>query len=145
MKAIAPLAERVGCALTLDLPDADLAILGDALALEQILDNLVSNAIKYGAGAPIAVSVRPDQGGHDVRLNVSDGGPGISSENQARIFERFERAVRRDEETAGFGVGLWVVKQLSDAMEGSVEVFSKPGAGSRFCITLPLHPPKDPE
>ena len=138
-----PLADRARCAFTLELPDADLAIAGDQLAFEQILDNLISNAIKYGAGTPISVSAHAASG--VVRLSVSDQGPGISNEAQARIFERFERAVRPGEGTAGFGVGLWVVKQLSEAMNGAVDVSSVAGAGSTFCITLPFYQTKDPE
>ncbi len=138
------LADHAGCRLTLDLPTPDLAIIGDFVALEQIIDNLVSNAIKYGAGTPILVSARIDEAGHGVRITVTDQGPGISSESQARIFERFERAVLRGGDTPGFGVGLWVVKQLSEAMEGSIVVTSKPGGGSRFCVTLPVVQAKDP-
>lgn len=136
-----PLADRARCELTLDLPDANLAILGDQLALEQITDNLVSNAIKYAGGTPIVVSAA--QAGDRVRFSVSDRGPGITKEAQARIFEQFERAVRPGE-AAGFGVGLWVVKQLSEAMNGTVEVTSTRGVGSTFCIDLPLAPTKDP-
>ena len=72
-------------------------------------------------------------------MTVRDGGPGISPENQARIFERFERAVSPGASAGGFGVGLWIVKQLSEAMKGSIVVTSFPGAGSTFCVTLPLH------
>lgn len=137
------LAERARCELTLDLPETDLAIIGDQLALEQILDNLISNAIKYGGGTSITVSARATSG--MARLSVSDEGPGISPEARARIFERFERAVRSGQNAAGFGIGLWVVKQLSDAMDGVVDVTSSPGAGSTFHITLPLCQTKDPE
>jgi two-component system, OmpR family, sensor kinase len=69
---------------------------------------------------------------------VADGGPGISAENQARIFERFERAVPSAAHAGGFGVGLWIVRQLAEAMEGTIAVTSDPGVGSTFCITLPL-------
>jgi len=137
-----PLAERARCELTLDLPEANLTIVGDQLALEQILDNLISNAIKYGAGAPIVVSATEGDG--HVMFEVSDWGPGISPEAQARIFERFERAVRPGQ-AAGFGVGLWVVKQLCEAMGGKVEVTSMPGTGSTFRVTLPAYATKDPQ
>lgn len=135
-----PLVDRARCDITLDLPDPNLAVVGDQLALEQILDNLVLNAIKYGAGTPIVVSAAKID--DRVRLSVSDKGPGISPEAQARIFERFERAVRPGE-AGGFGVGLWVVKQLSEAMDGTVEVVSAPGAGSTFYIWLPVYSTKD--
>ena len=140
-----PLAERAGSELALDIPDAALVVSGDQVAIEQIFDNLISNAIKYGGGTPIGVSARRDAAARVVRFSVSDKGPGISSESQARIFERFERAVRPGEDIAGFGVGLWVVKQLSEAMGGTVDVTSVSGAGSTFCITLPLSSEMNPQ
>jgi two-component system OmpR family sensor kinase len=140
-----PLAEHANATLSLDLPPSGLRICGDRLALEQILDNLVSNAIKYAGGTPIVISasVAPHEG--RVSIIVRDGGPGISPENQARIFERFERAVKPGTHTGGFGVGLWIVKQLAEAMEGSIVVTSEPGLGSEFCITLPLFEIKEIE
>src|SRR5690242_13022574 len=109
----------------------------DHLAMEQIIDNLVSNAIKYGARSPIEVWVE-DHGNH-VSLRVRDHGPGISLEDRSRIFERFERAVRRDERRSGFGVGLWVVGQLVEAMGGTIMVADAPGGGAEFTVTLPRH------
>ncbi len=90
-----PLAQHAGLELKLDLPNADLSIVGDRLALEQVLDNLVSNAFKYAGGKPILISAIANSGNGAANISVSDGGPGISAENQARIFERFERAVTR--------------------------------------------------
>jgi two-component system OmpR family sensor kinase len=135
-----PLAQHACSELKLDLPMADLSIMGDRLALEQVLDNLVSNAIKYTGGTPIVMRAAADTGKGTVRICVSDGGPGISPENQARIFERFERAVNPGDHTGGFGVGLWIVKRLCEAMDGSIDVTSTPGAGSTFCVTFPLAP-----
>ena len=114
----------------------------DRLAVEQILDNLLSNAIKYGAGKPVMVAVLPraDQ----IVLRVTDNGPGISPEDQARIFERFERVIHQSEQAVGFGIGLWVVRQLAEAMDGKVEVASMPGQGATFTVSLPLKPTKDP-
>ena len=134
-----PLVDHSRSTLALELPDRPVAILGDRLALEQILDNLVSNAIKYGAGKPIVVSVLDDTERGHARIAVRDEGPGISAENQARIFERFERAVKPGDRAGGFGVGLWIVQQLCEAMGGAIEVTSSPGAGSAFSITLPLY------
>ncbi len=134
-----PLADRAGSELVLDLPDGSLVVIGDRLSLEQICDNLISNAIKYGDGQPIAISAHADLECGTVRLSVRDNGPGILPADQARIFERFERAVRPNGNAGGFGVGLWVVKQLTDAMAGEVDVSSAPGAGSTFCITLPIY------
>lgn len=133
-----PLAEHTGASLSLDLPSGGLIVCSDPLALEQILDNLVSNAIKYGGGQPIIISATADEKNGVALISVRDRGPGISPESQARIFERFERAVQPGAHAGGFGVGLWIVKQLCEAMEGSIIVTSTPGAGSTFCITLPL-------
>ena len=134
-----PLVDHSRSTLALELPDRPVAILGDRLSLEQILDNLVSNAIKYGAGKPIVVNVLDDRERGHARIVVRDEGPGISAENQARIFERFERAVKPGDRAGGFGVGLWIVQQLCEAMGGAIAVTSSPGAGSAFSITLPLY------
>ncbi|MDQ2803700.1 MAG: HAMP domain-containing histidine kinase [Pseudomonadota bacterium] len=111
----------------------------DRLGVEQVVDNLLSNAIKYGAGRPVTVSLsrNGDPPGGCVHLRVCDRGIGISAADQARIFERFERAVGRTEQ-GGFGVGLWVARQIARAMGGEIMVTSCPGKGSTFTLTLPL-------
>src|SRR5271155_1504424 len=129
-------AERSGCRLESSIEGGVCALL-DALAVEQIADNLLSNAVKYGAGEPIEVSLACD--GTTARLTVRDHGIGISEEDQARIFGVFERAVTRREE-GGFGIGLWVVRNLVDAMHGEIHVTSCPAEGSAFTVTLPLSP-----
>ena len=105
--------------------------------MEQIIDNLVSNAVKYGGSRPIEVRAEA----HDalIRITVSDGGPGISAQDRTRIFSRFERAVARDQRRSGFGVGLWVVGQLVAAMDGTVAVDDVPGGGTAFVVSLPRH------
>jgi two-component system OmpR family sensor kinase len=127
-------AERTGCRLEPSIEDNVSGLL-DALAVEQIADNLLSNALKYGAGEPIEVSLV--RNGTVAQMTVRDHGIGISEEDQARIFGAFERAVTRREH-GGFGVGLWVVRQLVDAMRGEVHVTSCPAQGSTFAVTLPL-------
>lgn len=131
-----PLAARAGCTLSLTVASDDLSIHGDQLAIEQILDNLISNAIKYGPGRPITINACT-QASDLVTLSVADGGPGISDEARARIFERFERAVHPGHGVAGFGIGLWVVKQLCEAMHGTVTVQAAAASGSIFSIALP--------
>ena len=138
-----PIAEHAGCALATDLPEGKLVVSGDTLALEEIVDNLVSNAIKYGRGKPIKVSAKMESGAEYVILRVSDEGPGISAEDQSRIFERFERAIPQGERKGGFGVGLWIVRQLIEAMGGSIEIISD-GAGSSFCVSIPVQSSGDP-
>jgi len=138
-----PLAQLAECLIELDLPPGGPIVMGDWLSIEQILDNLVSNAIKYSPGKPITIAAVTDETHGVARISVSDGGPGISDENQARIFDRFERAVPSADHSGGFGVGLWIVKRLTEAMEGTVELTSMPGVGSKFCINLPMKSAKD--
>lgn len=107
----------------------------DRMAVEQIVTNLVSNAIKYGDGQPIHLIVDPH--GAAARLRVRDAGGGIAPEDQARIFGRFEQVVTEHRHT-GFGIGLWLVRRLIEAHRGSIEVDSTPGEGSTFTVLLPL-------
>lgn len=134
VETFAGAARHTGSLIEIDAP-ASLPGTCDRLALEQVIDNLVSNAIKYGCGQPVAVCVE-DQGG-DVRIRVRDHGPGISLSDRARIFGRFERAVGRGERHNGFGIGLWVVGQLVEAMGGAVTVNDAQGGGTVFSVTLP--------
>ena len=106
---------KCGSLLTFSVAHQRLIRMGDRLALEQIVDNLVSNAVRYGAGRPIHVAAS-EAGAGAILLEVRDSGPGISAANQARIFERFERAVRPGAHGSGFGVGLWIVRHLTEAM-----------------------------
>ncbi len=129
-------AERAGCRLNSSIED-DVSGLLDELAVEQIADNLLSNAVKYGAGEPIEVSLVRHVA--TAQLTVRDHGIGISEEDQARIFDAFERAVNRREH-GGFGIGLWVVRQLVDSMQGEIHVTSRPAKGSTFTVILPLSP-----
>ncbi|HEX5280970.1 MAG TPA: HAMP domain-containing sensor histidine kinase [Micropepsaceae bacterium] len=111
----------------------------DALAIRQIIDNVLGNAIRYSIGKPIEVSLTSD--GTAARVRVQDHGVGISREDQARIFERFERVVGAS--AGGFGIGLWVVRQLVEVMGGTITVSSTPGKGSTFMIMLPLQSTQD--
>jgi signal transduction histidine kinase len=109
----------------------------DRLAVEQIVDNLVSNALRYGAGQPVELSLARLDG--TAVIVVRDGGPGISYEHQSRIFGKFER-IFGGREGAGFGVGLWIVRRLVEAMGGKIDVDSRPGHGAAFTVVLPLEP-----
>lgn len=135
-REVAPLAARAGCALRVAVQD-DVVGIWDRLALEQIIDNLLSNAFKYGAGKPIEVALAAAEG--SARLTVRDYGIGISAEDQTRIFGRFERAVTQRTH-GGYGIGLWVAHQLVTAMSGGIEVDSVPNQGSTFSLVLPLTP-----
>jgi PAS domain S-box-containing protein len=121
----------------------------DRTRLEQVVTNLVSNALKYGAGAPVEVQVRSS--GAMALLEVKDHGIGIAPEDLERIFGKFERAVPV-RKYGGFGVGLYIVRQLVEALGGAVDVESTPGKGTTFRVILPLAgpearptPPSQPE
>ncbi|WP_158501802.1 ATP-binding protein [Vitiosangium sp. GDMCC 1.1324] len=128
-----PELEKAGCALVLKLEPA-LTGCWDRLRLDQVLTNLLSNAMKYGQGLPIEVSAEASAEG--VRLRVRDEGIGISSEDQARIFERFERAVP-DRHYGGLGLGLWISRQIVLWLGGHIRVESEQGRGSNFTVELP--------
>jgi signal transduction histidine kinase len=115
---------------------ADSPVVGwwDRLRLEQIVSNLLSNAVRYGLGNPIDIWVTDR--GSTASLEVRDQGLGIAEQEQVVIFERFERGAGA-RTSGGFGVGLWVVKRLCAALGGSVEVQSRLEQGSTFTVTLP--------
>ncbi|MBL0421686.1 HAMP domain-containing histidine kinase [Ramlibacter sp. AW1] len=123
--------------------DADLVGCWDPQMVEQMVSNLVSNALRYGAGSPVVVSAglqAPDR----AFFRVTDGGPGIPEAERARMFQRFERAVSQSGHRSGFGLGLWIVAQLAAAHHGSVMVDEAPGGGCATTIVLPLQPPEHP-
>ncbi|HVL68244.1 MAG TPA: ATP-binding protein [Vicinamibacterales bacterium] len=128
---------RVGSAVSLDAPGP---VYGrwDILRIEQVLTNLLSNAVKYGGGQPVEVAVR--QSADRAILTVRDHGVGIAAEDRTRIFERFER-VSSVRHYSGFGLGLWIVRQVLDAHRATIEVDSEPGRGTLFTVVLPLNPP----
>lgn len=121
--------------------EADGACMGqwDRMRVEQVVTNLLSNAVKYGAGQPIEISISGDEA--SARLIIRDHGIGIPPEHQARIFERFERAVS-DRHYGGLGLGLWIVHRIVDALGGRILVESESGKGSLFTVTLPRAPRK---
>ncbi|MBI4870299.1 MAG: HAMP domain-containing histidine kinase [Candidatus Riflebacteria bacterium] len=109
----------------------------DPAEVEQVLANLIGNAIKYSrAGDTIRISVTEPHKG-EVQFMVEDHGPGISDADQRRIFEAFQRAGATSCGTDGRGLGLAICKQLVEAHGGKLWVESKPGAGSRFFFVIP--------
>jgi signal transduction histidine kinase len=133
----AALAERAGCALELDVQDGVCGV-HDRLAVEQILDNLLTNALKFGAGRPVTVGLAAAAGGAGgaVVLTVRDRGAGIPEADLARVFGRFEQAVGQRRH-GGFGIGLWLVHRLVGAMGGTIAVESRAGEGATFVVRLP--------
>ncbi|WP_437765987.1 AAA family ATPase [Sorangium sp. So ce281] len=121
--------------------DLDEPVMGhwDPSRMEQVLINLLSNAIKYGAGGLIHVIVRRE--GARAVLVVRDHGIGIAEADQARIFERFERAVSV-RNFGGLGLGLYIVRWIVTSHGGTIRVESRPGAGAAFIVELPLRPPE---
>lgn len=108
----------------------------DRMRIDQIVSNLLSNALKYGENNPIEISVGREA--DRARLVVRDHGVGIAAADLPRIFERFERAAARH--VGGFGLGLWIVRQVVDALGGTIAVESRLGSGSVFIVELPLEP-----
>ncbi|MBA3819092.1 MAG: GAF domain-containing sensor histidine kinase [Deltaproteobacteria bacterium] len=109
----------------------------DKARVEQIVTNLLGNAAKYGKGTP--VDVRLERHADGAKLIVADQGIGIASDDQPRIFKRFERAVSA-RNFGGLGLGLWITTQLVEAHGGTISVESAPGAGATFTVVLPLAP-----
>ena len=134
-------ARQAGVVITTIVPER-LPVCLDRLAVEQVVDNLMSNAIKYGARTPVEVSA--DMDGQRLRIRVRDRGAGIPASERARVFERFERVVRQNERHSGFGVGLWVVRQLVQLLEGAITVDDAPGGGALFTVELPLQMKEHP-
>jgi PAS domain S-box-containing protein len=110
----------------------------DRARMEQVITNLLANALKYGSGHPIDV----DLSGNDraVRLVVRDRGIGIPIDHQRLIFERFGRATSA-RHYGGFGLGLWIVQRIVEGSGGTVSVESEPQQGAAFAVDLPREPP----
>lgn len=109
----------------------------DPARLEQIILNLISNAVKYGNKTPIDVLLSCDNEKKLVQISVKDRGPGIPLDLQEKIFEKFQRAPSALAVT-GLGLGLYIVKQIIKAHGGQIYVHSLPGEGSTFIVDLPL-------
>ena len=129
--------------LRLEAPSAPVWVFGDRRRLDQALDNLVSNALKYSPDTePVTIAV--EAAGDDVRWMVTDHGIGIPDEDRARLFERFfvgrsDRSAARD----GVGLGLPIVLAIVGAHDGRIDVDSAPGRGSRFTIVVPAAGPQE--
>jgi signal transduction histidine kinase len=128
--------ERSGSRLSIS---AEAPVVGrwDRQRLDQILTNLLSNAIRYGRGAPI--EVRLERGTDLASLTITDRGIGIGPDELERIFERFERG-DRTRMFGGLGIGLWIVREAVHALKGAVRVESIPDSGSVFTVELPIDP-----
>jgi signal transduction histidine kinase len=114
-------------------------MLGDERRVSQVVFNLLSNAVKFTpTGGTVDVAAARFDG--EVRVSVSDSGPGIAPEDQARIFEEFQQAAAGKEQREGTGLGLALSKHLVELHGGRIWVESELGKGSRFVFTLPGSP-----
>jgi signal transduction histidine kinase len=130
---LAQQAAAVGSIISLDAPQP-VGGCWDEFRIEQVIVNLLTNALRYGGGKPVEVSLRAKPGG--AHIEVRDHGVGISPEDQLRIFQQFERA--GDGKSAdGLGLGLYITSQLVEAHGGAIKVHSEPGLGSVFSLDLP--------
>jgi two-component system phosphate regulon sensor histidine kinase PhoR len=137
-RTVDALASRVSDSTVFDVDiDSEIgAAAGDADRVQQVLVNLLDNAIKYGSGTP--VQVRVESANAHVRISVADSGPGISLADQQRIFEKFFRAdPGHAQSPSGSGLGLYISRELAQRMGGRLEVRSEPGAGTTFVFELP--------
>jgi signal transduction histidine kinase len=135
-------AARKGLRLEVSAPGPLPPVGGDREALETLLSNLVSNAVKYTPeGGQVTVSA--EQAGEQVVLRVRDTGPGIAEEELPRLFQEFYRSPSvRQAGIEGTGLGLAIVKSIVERHRGSVEVVSRPGAGATFIVRLPIAAPE---
>ena len=118
-----------------DFPEKFPVIVADETRLEQVISNLVSNALKYALEGEIRISgqARPEQ----VIICVSDEGPGIEAKDLPHIFDRFYRSTRAVKQTKGAGLGLYLARAIIEAHGGRIWADPKPDAGARICFSLP--------
>jgi signal transduction histidine kinase/PAS domain-containing protein len=128
--------QAAGCAVSTEIEPGIVAEV-DSYRIEQVLTNLLSNAIRYARGTPVRVRLSSEKEDR-VCLEVQDHGIGIRKEDQERIFQRFERAASIDE-GSGLGLGLFVVKQIVEGHRGTITLESELGKGSTFRVWLPLY------
>lgn len=138
--ALTPLAEEKGLQLEVDVSQAPQSAMGDQLRLQQLVTNLVSNAIRYTEEGSIQVSCR--QVDADFwEMAIADTGIGISQEYQAQIFDPYAQVSAQGQSIASTGLGLAIVQRIVDLMAGAIEISSEVDQGTTFTVRLPLiHP-----
>jgi len=133
-------AEAAGSTLDIEAPQPIDGV-WDEFRIEQVLTNLITNALRYGRGSPVAVAAM--RSGDFAVMTVRDHGIGIAPEDQGRIFEQFERTDDSRKHAAGLGLGLYITREIVRAHGGEITVESAPGEGALFRVALPLHAPPD--
>lgn len=137
VESMRPLAEERGLTLTLDIGEIPETIRCDARRIEQVLFNLIGNAIKYTDEGGVSVEVTRSDG--ELRLAVTDTGPGIEPDQHEAIFDEFVQVTRQGAaKPQGTGLGLPVSQRLAHMHGGRIELESTPGKGSRFTLVLPI-------
>jgi signal transduction histidine kinase len=134
VRNIMPVLNSAGCTVHMDIVDS---LIGnwDRFRIEQVVSNLLNNAIKYSSGSPLWISLKKLRG--RAILTVRDGGKGIAPENHEKIFQRFERATS-NEDIRGLGLGLYICREIVESHQGTIRVESELGKGASFIIDLPL-------
>jgi signal transduction histidine kinase len=134
-RAIAVVADAAGIAVTVDL-DEDVSVMGDQHLLEQMVTNLLDNAVRFSPpGAAVSIALRSANG--VVTVAVVDHGPGIPVEDRERVFERFVRLDRARSSSSGAGLGLPIARWIAEQHQGTLIVESGDDGGSRFIAVLP--------
>ena len=135
-------AEAAGSTIEVQAPP-QLEGVWDEFRIEQVLSNLLTNALRYGGGGPVEIHVQQDEdeGGGVALVGVRDHGMGIAPADHARIFEQFERTDDSRRRAAGLGLGLYITRQIVLAHGGQIGVDSAQGEGALFSVRLPLAPP----
>ena len=140
VEQIAAVAERRGCTIEVAIQAELPRVKGDFGQLQQLADNLVGNAVRYGCNEKHRnIWVRVEVEGHAIVLSVKDEGDGISAEHLPRLTERFYRVdPARSRESGGTGLGLAIVKHIVERHRGELRIESEPGKGTEVMVTIPI-------
>ena len=137
-----PLALEKGVAVITSITDSSPIVLGDKVLIKQLLNNFISNAIKYTESGNVTIKLdyTRKKGNHiSVKISVKDTGIGIPKEMQEKIFDRFEKVENEYAQyQPGIGLGLNICQSISRTMNGAISLFSEPGKGSEFCFFVDL-------